>query len=235
LLHSIRAKKRPEPSEQFVSLKAEEVKTFISHSSRDKWIARKLSEEITELGCETFLDEKDIETGETIDEEIHSHLHDCDDFLLLLSPDSIKSHWVLIELGGALALRKRIVIILLYLSPNDIPPPISKYLARDINDIDRYYGEVRKKIDGLLESPPPKPKSKAKQKAVTTFRVGERVKIISEPQSHASHWLGWSSQRGMDDYCGKEVTIEAVSDDFVMIKEDGGKFGWAFEWLTPVG
>jgi hypothetical protein len=114
------------------------MKVFISHSSRDKWIARKLSEEITNLKCTTFLDEKDIQTGESIDSEINKHLVDCDDFLLLLSPDSIKSHWVLIELGGALALKKRVVIILLYLGANEIPQPITKYLARDINEIDKY-------------------------------------------------------------------------------------------------
>src|SRR5437016_2873508 len=124
------------------------MKVFISHSSTDKWIARKLSEEITSLKCETFLDEKDIATGESIDSEVHNHLQDCDDFLLLLSPDSLKSHWVLVELGGALALKKRIVIILLHLGANDIPPPISKFLARDINDVEKYYEEIRKRLKG---------------------------------------------------------------------------------------
>ena len=104
------------------------MKVFISHSSSEKWVARKVSEEIQALGYETFLDEKDIATGEPIDDSIHEHLTDCDHFLLLLSPSSLKSHWVLVELGGALALKKHIVPILLYIGPNEVPEPIKKYL-----------------------------------------------------------------------------------------------------------
>ena len=214
------------------------MKTFISHSSRDKWIARKLSEELVGLDCETFLDEKDIYTGESIDETIHDHLNECDDFLLLLSPDSIKSHWVLIELGGALALKKRIVIILLYLDPNDIPQPISKYLARDINDIEKYYSEVTKRLSQPERALPPKekPKPKPKPKPRPNFSVGDRVQLISTPQPDTSLKVGWGSDRGMDRYCGITATISEVVDeaDAVKIEEDGNEFWWAFDWLTPI-
>ena len=50
------------------------MKIFISHSSKDKWAARRISQDLNGLGAETFLDEKDIKTGESIDESIKKHL-----------------------------------------------------------------------------------------------------------------------------------------------------------------
>jgi hypothetical protein len=100
------------------------MKVFISHSSRDRWAARRISADLEKLGVDTFLDEKDIETGESIDETISVHLKDCDECLLLLSPASLKSHWVLIEIGGAKALGKRLVPML-HIGVNDMPSTLS--------------------------------------------------------------------------------------------------------------
>jgi len=212
------------------------MKIFISHSSRDKWIARKLSEEILQLDCETFLDEKDIETGESIDESIHEHLSDSDDFLLLLTPDSVKSHWVLIELGGALALKKKIIIILLYLGANDIPQPITKYLARDINEVDKYYKEIRKRLTGkgvttvkkeVAKKPPTrKPKN---------ISVGDRVRLISTPQTNTRHEIGWN-ERKMNHLCGRDVTVSEVNYEvgYIHITEDNSETFWALEWMTII-
>jgi hypothetical protein len=122
------------------------VKVFISHSTTDQWIARRISQDLAAIGVATFLDEKDIETGDSIDEEIQKHLAECDELLMLLSPAAIKSHWVLVEIGGARALKKRLVPIMLHIGPNDLPAPISKGLARDLNDIEKYYAEVKARI-----------------------------------------------------------------------------------------
>jgi hypothetical protein len=214
------------------------MKVFISHSTRDRWIARKLSEEIVALGCDTFLDEKDIETGESIDDSIHAHLEDSDDFLLLLSPDSVKSQWVLIELGGALALKKRIVIALLYLGANDIPQPISRYLARDINDIERYYDEVRKVLSGKKPKVTRKKRvRRATGKPSKPFARGDVVRIISTPQHKTTHLVGWDPDGNMDKFCGTLAKIVSVDEDVkaAKIDEDGGKWVWALEWLTYEG
>ena len=111
------------------------MKIFISHSTKDKWAARRITEDLISLGAEIFLDEKDIETGESIDSSIRKHLKDCNDFLIILSPASLKSEWVLIELGGALALEKKVIPILLYVGANEMPNAINLKLARDINQL----------------------------------------------------------------------------------------------------
>lgn len=50
------------------------MKIFISHSSRDKWAARRISEDLISCGATTFLDEKDIRTGQSIDESVKKHI-----------------------------------------------------------------------------------------------------------------------------------------------------------------
>jgi hypothetical protein len=122
------------------------MKVFISHSSKDKWAARRIAKDIDQLGAGTFLDEKDIKTGESIDNKIQENLIKCQDVLILISPASINSQWVLIELGGAIALKKNIIPILLYVGVNDIPFAINKLLGRDINEIDKYYEELILKL-----------------------------------------------------------------------------------------
>src|SRR6267378_5040048 len=118
------------------------MKIFISHSSYDKWTARQISRQLEDQQHQTFLDEKDIKTGDSIDASIQEHLKDSDHLLIIISPVSLKSHWVFIEIGSAKALGKRIVPILFHIEPNEVPNAISQLLARDINDIDIYYKEL---------------------------------------------------------------------------------------------
>jgi hypothetical protein len=66
------------------------MKVFISHSSYDKWAARQISQQLEEKGHDTFLDEKDITTGDSIDASIQKHLKSSDDLLILISPVSLK-------------------------------------------------------------------------------------------------------------------------------------------------
>jgi hypothetical protein len=124
------------------------MKVFISHSSLDQYVARTISSELERRGIETFLDAKDIETGDSLDDSIDGQLKDCDELLMLLSPAALKSHWVLLEVGGAKALNKRLIPILIHVGPNDLPPPLAKGLARDLNEIERYFDEVQARADG---------------------------------------------------------------------------------------
>jgi hypothetical protein len=61
---------------------------FISHSTKDKWVARQISKVIEEIGSKggtkTFLDEKDIETGDLIPDSImkkHKELRRISDII----------------------------------------------------------------------------------------------------------------------------------------------------------
>lgn len=45
-------------------------KVFLSHSSKDMWVAKQIAREITGCGAEVFLDEARIQAGADFEEEI---------------------------------------------------------------------------------------------------------------------------------------------------------------------
>jgi len=215
------------------------MKVFISHSSRDRWAAKRISDDLNRLGVDTFLDEKDIETGETIDESIGVHLKECDECLILLSPSSLNSHWVLIEIGGAKALGKRLVPILLHIGVNDMPNPIAKHLARDINEIEKYYEEVQNRLAGNV--PPPRRSIARRARPVPvpkikSFKEGDLVRLPNfRPRfvMRGDVSIDWTED--MDEYLGEEtVVIDVDNDRTALLAIDDAENWWAFEWLTKV-
>jgi len=220
------------------------MKVFISHSAKDKWAAREIAKRIESMGATVFIDEKDIKSGDSIDVAIRSHLAESDHFLLILSPASVKSEWVLLELGGALALGKTVVPILLYVGANELPQAINLKLARDINDIDRYYEELKPMIGGspsALRRRASGLKKRGAKRAIkkgkSPFTVGNTVKIVTNKPELASRKMGTdiSWVREMDPYLGLTgKIIDLDSDGDVYLDIDKGRFAWSPEWLAPV-
>jgi TIR domain len=122
---------------------------FISHSSRDQWVARQMARVIEskgrEHGVKSFLDEKDIETGDHIHESIRDSIRGCDEFMVLLTRRSASRAWVLIEMGAAWVLRKRVVAVIEDVTPEELPDIIFPYKAVDINKFDEYVTEIMRR------------------------------------------------------------------------------------------
>ena len=214
------------------------MKVFISHSSKDKWAARRISQDIEAIGVQTFLDEKDIKTGESLDQSIKKQLNDCDDFLILLSPASIKSEWVLIELGGAMALGKHIVPILLYVGTNEIPHVINLKLARDINDVNTYYDELRTKLGATVSKKKVIRKKVAKKKAAAPLKVGDKVRIVATPPGDEYRDTGLDTYwvDTMNSYLGrsaKVTKVDAPGEGNYTLDIDNGQYAWVSAWLVP--
>ena len=214
------------------------MKVFISHSSQDRWIARRVSEDLEARGIETFLDEKHMETGESIDGSIAQHLRQCDEVVMLLSPPAVNSQWVLIEIGGARALEKRLIPILLHIGVNEMPQLLSKSLARDINDIDRYYDEATKRAKGMVEPTKPEPVThpRRRESPPEDLKIGDKVRIVEvdllteEDKASPPSWLS-----EMDRYSGKDATIlKFLNSETVTLDIDGEKAGWATRWLIKL-
>jgi TIR domain len=119
---------------------------FISHSSKDQWIARQLSKLIEQRGkakgIKTFLYEKDIRGGDSIPELIRAKIRECDELLVLLSRYSVGREWVLTEIGAAWVLEKRIVAITDKITPEEMPEITRLYKAFDLNEFDQYLEEI---------------------------------------------------------------------------------------------
>jgi len=215
------------------------MRVFISHSSADAWVARKISEDLRGRGVDTFLDAKDLQTGDPIEDSIHGNLADCDELLLLVSPAALKSAWVLIEVGGARALGKRLIPILLHVAPNELPDPINRNLARRIDEIDTYYGEVQQRAQGARKDPVPPPTLDVAPPAHATAEppgIGQTVRVTTDPAEPYRHPV-WVPE--MNPYKGRVARVLGYADktrDVFLLDLDGpGRgYGFAARWLEPV-
>ena len=73
---------------------------FVSHATTDKWIARMICEKIESAGATTFRDDRDIESGDDIPDEIRKQLIGSNELVILMTPDSVRRAWVLLEAGA---------------------------------------------------------------------------------------------------------------------------------------
>ena len=117
---------------------------FVSHATDDKWIAKVICEKLEGIGASTFRDDRDINGGDDIPEEIRQQIKHSQEMVVLLSPKSVDRQWVLLEVGAAWGWRKnfRIVAILNHIGIDTIPEMIKSKKAININEIDNYLTEI---------------------------------------------------------------------------------------------
>src|SRR5947199_6009868 len=85
---------------------------FISHSSQDSWIARVMAEKMAARGAETWLDVKDLEGGDILDQEVLKGIDACQEAVVLISSKSVGSQWVIFEIGATWGQHKRVTPVL---------------------------------------------------------------------------------------------------------------------------
>jgi hypothetical protein len=74
------------------------MKVFISHSSIDKPFVERLARDLLSAeGIDAWLDEWEILPGDSIPDKLEDGLSSANVFLLVLSPESVKSQWVSYE------------------------------------------------------------------------------------------------------------------------------------------
>jgi len=130
--------------------KAPAYRVFVSHASTDKWIATVLCEKIESAGASTFRDDRDIESGDDIPDEIRTEMLRSRELVVLLSPDSVNRPWVLLEAGAFWGRRRdaRIIAVLCHVEIDTIPDMIRSKKAISINEFDGYVRELAGRIRG---------------------------------------------------------------------------------------
>lgn len=125
---------------------------FISHAATDTWIAQRIAERIEACGAETFLDEAHISAGEDFEEKIREALARANELLVLFTPWSLKRPFVWAEIGVAWSRQIPIVSVLHgqpfdeFLAKVEIPVFIKKRDLIDLNHLDDYLAQLRKRI-----------------------------------------------------------------------------------------
>lgn len=75
---------------------------FLSHSHKDKAFTAKLAEELRRHGIAAWYSERNIAGAQQWLDEIGAALERCDWFIVILTPDAVKSKWVKREISDAL-------------------------------------------------------------------------------------------------------------------------------------
>jgi hypothetical protein len=132
------------------SKRSKPYQVFISHATDDKWIAKTLCEKIETVGAATFRDDRDIDGGDDIPEEIRRQIKQSREMIVLLTPRSVGRMWVALEVGGAWCWSKsvRIVLVMYHVSVDPIPDMIKNKKAIALNDFDQYLTELRERVRG---------------------------------------------------------------------------------------
>jgi hypothetical protein len=78
------------------------VSLFLSHSSQDKFFARKLAEVLESRGVEVWIDEAELKVGDSLLQRISEAIGKTDFFGIILSHSSVSSSWIQKELQIAM-------------------------------------------------------------------------------------------------------------------------------------
>lgn len=126
---------------------------FVSHSTKDRWIAKQISQLLetsgVDFGVKTFLDERDIGVGDSIPDTIRENIKECNEFLVLLTKNSIDRPWVLIEISAAWGHGKRIIAVIDKVTPEEMPEIMLPYKAIDLNDFEEYVRQLLNRAKGV--------------------------------------------------------------------------------------
>jgi hypothetical protein len=138
---------------------------------------------------------------------------------------------------------------MLHVGVNDLPKAISLKLARDINEIERYYDELRERVPsaapplGKAAKQSPKQKAIAKRRSTLKFKPGDKIRITPTRPSETSAFtdLGWDN--AMDAFLGHDARVTDSTfapHPFVdrhhpyHLDIDSGVWAWAEEWLLQI-
>ena len=112
---------------------------FTSYSRKDKDFVRKLSDAFSNQKRDTWIDWKDIPLTAEWQQEILTNIEGAENFLFVISPDSVTSPSCRIEIDHAVANNKRMFPIVRRRVPDDaVPEALGKFQWIDFSDDDTF-------------------------------------------------------------------------------------------------
>lgn len=125
---------------------------FIAYSRVDSDFARRLNDALQNQGKTTWFDQESIASGVDFQQEIFRGIEACNNFLFVISPNSVQSPYCVDEVDCAHKLNKRIVTVLYRpVSPTELPVCLAKIQWINFNnhqgDFLTNFGELIRTLD----------------------------------------------------------------------------------------
>jgi len=118
---------------------------FLSYASPDAGVASEIRDSLLGKGIKCFMSEKDIKSGVLWEKKIRDAIKGARLAIVLLTPESLHSKWVMCEAGAFWVLEKPLIPALMNVKKDDLPEPIGKHQAVSIETIagrDNLYADV---------------------------------------------------------------------------------------------
>jgi len=125
---------------------------FLSHSSKDKFFVRTLADHLRSYGIKVWIDEAEINIGDSLIEKIGRAIESTDYVGVVLSHNSINSEWVQRELQIALQKEikgKKVVVLPILIEAIELPPFLKDKLYADFTNSEKYENELPKLLRAL--------------------------------------------------------------------------------------
>ncbi len=93
-------------------------KVFVSYSHKEADWAKEFAHALSNRGLQVWIDQLAVKAGESIREAVEKGLRESDVFVTLIDPSTLSSPSLFFELGAAIGMGKRVVVIV----PEDFDP-----------------------------------------------------------------------------------------------------------------
>jgi len=111
----------------------EKPKVFISHSSLDNGWAREFANSLEQRGLEVWFDSSTARLGQSWRKELEKGLRESSVIVLLVTPDTIRSPNLFLEIGAAIGMGKPLILVASKdIDPSALPPSLrgQRYLVK---------------------------------------------------------------------------------------------------------
>lgn len=209
---------------------------FLSHSHRDKNLARAVARDLRASGAEVWFDEWTMKVGDSITGEVQRGLEDADFVAVLVTRNSIESGWVAKEWQskiGVEAETRRVVVLPLRGDDCEMPVLLKDRLCADLStDYDKAIRQVVDVISGVAANA-----SRARTPIAETETdsqvLAPRIRIVVELGREDPQELSFRQSQviiGRRPECDVVVSEPKVSGEHAEISFRGGMF-----WLRDLG
>lgn len=194
------------------------LEVFISYSRADSDFARQLNDVLQTQGKTTWFDQESIAAGEDFQQEIHRGIEKSDNFLFIISPNSVNSPYCADEVEYAQRLEKRFVTVLYRkVSSEQIHPLLRRVQWIDFSqpeeDFYSHFNELVRTLDTDREHV--RSHSKWVQRA-REWRLNDKsadLLLRGHEFSLAEHWLKTAEQQH------KQPQTTDLQKDFILTSQ----------------
>ena len=128
------------------------VSVFLSHNHNDKPFVRKLARDLENHGVRYWLDEAEMNIGDSLIQKIREGIDNVDYFAIILSPHSINAPWVINELDVAMNHQingKKIKVLPIMLKNCELPGFLVGKLYADFKNPENYITSFKTLMKGI--------------------------------------------------------------------------------------